>query len=315
MAAFHKIKVFVVDKIHIDGIKLLSRKFRVITKYGMTNDKLITFISGYTDSGSRNDVLVIRSTRKIDETNIKRIKQETSIKTICTVSSGFDNVDVSSARKHKIKVLNVPKGNYISAAEHTFALLLAITKKIREKHSEIESGKFNTQPGQTAEISGKTIGIVGVGRVGSYVARLAKSFGMRILGNDIKQSLKAKYKWIKFVSLNKLLENSDYVTLHTPLDKTTRDLIGVLNIKLLKKESILLNCARGGVVNEIALYKALKSNRISYAGLDVFENEPEINFEFSKLSNILLTPHIAGKTVESYRRMALMAAEIINNIF
>ena len=304
-------KVFVADRIHDDGIKLLSKRFKVSIRYGLTNEKIIDFISKYKNNHSADDILIIRSTRKLDGSFIKKLKSTTSVKAVCTVSSGYDNIDAVAAKKYKIKVFNVPYGNYISAAEHTFALLLAITKRLREKHSEIELKKFNTQPGQTTELLNKTIGIIGVGRVGSYVAKLAKRFGMRVLGNDIKKSLKNKYKWIKFVPLNKLLRNSDYITIHTPLDKTTRHLINELNMKLINKNSVVLNCARGGVIDEKALYKTLKSKRIRYAGIDVFENEPKMDFNIARLKNVLLTPHIAGKTNESYRRMAVQAAEIL----
>lgn len=310
-----KIIVIIADKIHNDGVVLLSKRFKVFAKFGLNNEKLFDFIFKNCSETSELGILIIRSNRKIDKDFIKKLRYETSVKSVCTVSSGFDNVDIASAKKYKIRVINVPNGNYISAAEHTFALLLAITKKLKEKHAEIRSKRFYTQPGQTTELFGKTIGIIGVGRVGSYTARLAKSFGMKVLGNDIKRSVVSKYKWIRFVPLNSLLRNSDYITIHTPLDNTTRYLINKSNLKLIKRKSFLLNCSRGGVVDENALYNALKNNRIYYAGLDVFENEPNINFRISKLKNVLLTPHIAGKTIESYRRMALMAAEIIINKF
>ena len=306
-----KIRVFVADKIHIDGLNFLSKHFKLYTKYGLNNFKLIDFISQNRTTDSICDVLVIRSTRRLDSNSIEKLKSQTSVKAICTVSSGFDNIDISAAKRNKIKVFNVPWGNYISAAEHTFAMLLAITKRLEKMHNEIKLRIFNTLPGQTTELHNKTIGIIGVGRVGSYVARLARSFGMRVLGNDIKKSLKNKYKWIKFVSLSNLLKNSNYITIHTPLDNTTRHLINRYNIKQINKNSIILNCARGGVIDENALYNALRGNKISYAGIDVFENEPDIDFKISKLRNVLLTPHIAGKTAESYRRMAVQASEIL----
>jgi D-3-phosphoglycerate dehydrogenase len=311
----NKIKVFAADKIHDDGLELLSKNFEVSTMFGLGNDELIDIISRSKTKSTFGDILIIRSTRKLDSTCIKKLKSYTSVRAICTVSSGFDNIDVVSAKRNKIKVFNVPNGNYISAAEHTFAMLLAITKKLREKHAEIKSKKFYTQAGQTIEVYGRTIGIVGVGRVGSYVAKLAKTFGMKVLGNDIKKSLRNKYKWIKFVSLNTLLGRSDYITLHTPLDETTKHLINKENIKLIRETAVVLNCARGGVIDEKALFNALKSKRIAYSGIDVFENEPKINFNLAELSNVLLTPHIAGKTVESYRRMAVQAAKILINYF
>ncbi|HEY3251239.1 MAG TPA: NAD(P)-dependent oxidoreductase [Ignavibacteria bacterium] len=312
MKALNKINVFVADKIHDDGLKLLSKNFKVVTKYGLNNSELLNFISGY--KSSSKDTLIIHSTRKIDGKFIDNLVS-TSVKVLCTVSSGFDNIDVNACKKNRIKFFNVPCGNYISAAEHTFALMLAIAKRLKEEHVGILKGEFETVSGKTAEIYKKTIGIIGVGHVGSYVAKLARCFGMNIIGNDIKKSVINKYRWIKFVPLTKLLKISNIVSIHTPLDDSTRYLINKKNLKLLNRSSIILNCARGGVIDEKALYNSLKNNKIYYAGIDVFENEPNINFKFAKLSNVLLTPHLAGKTKESYQRMAIMAAEQIINYY
>lgn len=313
MSKINSINVFTADKIHDDGLKLLSRNFNVISKYGLTNDDLLKFILGYKSWGK--DVLIVRSTRKIDGKFIEKLAASTTIKVLCTVSSGFDNVDTDACKKNKIRFFNVPYGNYISAAEHTFALLLAIVKRLKSEHENITKGNFNSESGRTWELLNKNIGIIGVGRVGSYVAKIAKCFGMKVIGNDIKKSVINKYKWIKFVSLNKLLSSCDIVTIHTPLDKSTRHLINKNNLKLLNSNSILLNCARGGVIDEKALYNSLKNKEIYYAGIDVFENEPNIDFKLTKLDNVILTPHLAGKTKESYQRMAIQAAIRIINFY
>ena len=192
-------------------------------------------------------------------------------------------------------------------------MLLSFMKKIPQKSSEMKKGVFNSNY-SNSEIFGKTIGIIGVGRIGSRVAKIARAFGMNVLGNDIKSSLQNKYPWIKFVQLNKLLASSDFVTVHTPLDKTTYHLLSGNNLKLLKPESILVNCARGGIVDESALIEILKSKKIAGACLDVFENEPDFNKKLAKLDNVLLTPHLAGKTAESKRRMAVLTASNIIRI-
>ena len=310
-----QVNVFVSDRIHNAGIELLDSKFNVYKKYELSNDELLAFISSVCNKSSLIDVLVIRSNRKLDANFIKALRSSTNIRLICTVSSGFENVNTEACRKYKIHYLNVPDGNFISAAKHTFALILSIAKRLLIKHQEMQSGKFNSVSGENMELYDKTIGIIGVGRVGSYVARLAKGLRMKILGNDIKKSLKNKYTWIKFVSLNYLLKNSDIITVHTPLDNSTRNLINHNNIKDIGKNSIIINCARGGIINENALYISLKNNKIFYAGIDVFENEPDINFSFGKLNNVLLTPHIAGKTKESYKRMAIQAAKQLINFY
>lgn len=189
-------------------------------------------------------------------------------------------------------------------------MLLAMVKKIKAKSDEMKNGVFSTSY-NNSELFDKTIGIVGIGRIGSRVAKIARAFGMNVLGNDINPSLKKKYPWIKFVPLNKLIAGSDIVTVHTPLDETTYHLFSRNNLKLLKPEAIVLNCARGGIIDEAALLTVLKSKKIAGACLDVFENEPSFNKTFTKFDNVLLTPHLAGKTIESRKRMSLLAAENI----
>jgi D-3-phosphoglycerate dehydrogenase len=304
--------VIISDKINNAGVLLLKNHFTVLGKYGLSNDKLIDYIL----SCRRNPAaLIVRSTRTIDKKFIKVLSELKSIKVLCTVSTGFDNIDIEACKLYKIKVLNVPLGNYASAAEHTMAMILSIYKQINQVHAAMKKRKFITGYNISKDLSGKTIGVIGVGRIGSYVARLSKAFGMTVYGNDIKKSLPAKYKWIKFTSLNQLLKTCDIVTVHTPLDKSTRDLINKNNLRLMKKDSVLINCARGGIVNEQALFKSLKNKKILFAGLDVYKNEPDIDFSFSMLDNVLLTPHIAGKTKESHKRMSVQAARQIINYY
>ena len=157
----------------------------------------------------------------------------------------------------------------------------------------------------------KTVGIIGVGKVGSHAAKLCKSFGAKIIGNDIKKSLKYKYNWIIFKELTELLKVSDIVSIHTPLDRTTRNLLNKNRLRIMKKNAVLINCARGGIVDENELIRLLKSNKIYYAGIDVFENEPDINKNFKRTKNVILTPHLAGKTVESKERISVQLAERI----
>jgi len=307
------VNIVISDKINNEGVKLLKSHFTVTEKYGLNNDELLKYFSKerYPDSTA----LLIRSTRKFDKRLIAKFASETNVRLICTVSSGFDNIDIETSNLYKIKILNVPNGNFISAAEHTFSMILAIHKQICRVNNQMIKKKYITGYNISNEVKDKSIGIIGVGRIGSAVAGYARSFGMRIYGNDIKRSVINKYKWIKFVSLNKLLNTCDIITVHTPLDKTTMHLINRNNLKLLKPEAIVINCARGGIIEEKALYDSLKSKKISFAGIDVFENEPDIDFRFAKLNNVLLTPHIAGKTKQSNRRMSIQAAEQIINYY
>ncbi len=175
----------------------------------------------------------------------------------------------------------------------------------------MKRGIFDNISRINTELYCRTIGIIGVGRIGSLVAKYSRAFGMKVIGNDINPKLKNKYKWIKFVSLNQLLKASDVITIHTPLDDSTYHLINKSNIHQMKSDSIFINCSRGGTVDEMALIKLLQKKKLRYAGLDVFENEPGFNKQFRKLDNVILSPHTAGKTVESKKRMSILAAENI----
>ncbi|MGH2575162.1 MAG: hydroxyacid dehydrogenase [Ignavibacteria bacterium] len=311
MNSIIKRKIILADSIHLKGLDLLKKnKFEVVNATGADIEKLLGIASKYNAV-----VLIVRSTRKIDKPLIDRIKKETHLKLICTASSGYDNIDVEHAIKNGIKVFNVPKGNFISAAEHTFALILSISKNVITANNDMRKPVFDFTKYNNFELADKIIGIVGVGRVGSHVARIAKAFKMKILGCDIDKSLIAKYEWIKFVNLKNILLKSDILTIHTPLNETTLNMIGEKELKFMKKESVLINCARGGIINEASLIKALKNNQFKYAGLDVFVNEPHFNKEFSSLKNIILTPHLAGKTRESKERMSVQLAESIINYY
>lgn len=316
MKRYRNIFIFVADEIHNSGLLYLKIKgFTVIRCYELSNSELLYLISSFKDLTRDPSVLIIRSVRKIDKHFIDRLVKSTSVKLICTASSGFDNIDTGYCIKKGINVLNVPKGNYVSAAEHTVGLILAIAKNLWLANCDMRKRIYDSSRYHNFELMGKTIGIIGVGRVGSHVAKIARGFNMNILGNDIDRTLLAKYKWIKFVALNKLLGDSSIITVHTPLDDSTKDLIGSKELKMLRKDAILINCARGGIVNEKALIKALEERKIYYSGIDVFVNEPDISTKFSRLQNVIMTPHLAGKTNESKIRISSQLAESILNYF
>lgn len=310
-----KAQIFLADELHPSGEALLKKRFRVTSVKGLTNDSLLTRICSFSRSGGNDQALIVRSVRNIGKNELNYIKKYTNISLICTVSAGFDNLDIQHAEKLGISVMNVAGANSTSAAEFTWALILAITKRLLEADRSMKAGVFDYGVFSNAELAGKTIGVIGVGNIGSKVAKIARSFEMNVLGNDIKPSLKNRYPFIKFVSLKKLLSVSDIVTIHTPLDSSTRYLINSKNISLMKRNSILINCSRGGTVNEKAMINALRLNKLSYAGIDVFEKEPGVNSSLKKLPNVILTPHLAGKTRESRERMSLIAAEKIINFY
>ncbi len=310
------VNIYLADELHPKGIGLLKRTFHVYDLKGLINDLLLKKLLTLSKiSKSNKDALIIRSVRNIDKQFIKEIASKTNIKLICTVSAGFDNIDISSCRKYTIDAMNVAGANSTSAAEFTFAAILAITKNIIPASSDMKKGVFDYRRYSNTELYGKTIGIIGVGRIGSKVAKLARAFGMNILGNDIDPKVKQKYSFIKFISLNKLLAGSDIITIHTPLNSTTENIINKNNLKLFKRSSTLINCSRGGTVDEIALIDSLKKNKLHYSAVDVFKSEPSFNKNFTKLNNVLLSPHLAGKTAESRQRMGLEAAKKVTDYF
>ncbi len=303
-----KINIFAADFVHPHGIDLLKKKFNVYVLQKLNNNALIKKLSSF---GKTRGTLVVRSTRKVDLAFVRQLAEKSGIDLICTVSSGYDNIDLNACRKFRIKAMNVAGANSTAAAEFTMALMLAVTKNIIPADKDMKSGMFNSGIFSNTELYGKTIGIIGVGRIGSKVAKLSHAFGMNIIANDIKPSVRAKHKNIRFVSLNKLLAGSDFITIHTPLDRSTYHLLNSANLRYLKKGAVILNCSRGGTIDERPLMKALKSGKAAYAGVDVFENEPAFNKQFARLTNVILTPHLAGKTIESKERMAVEAARKI----
>ncbi|MCX7878295.1 MAG: hydroxyacid dehydrogenase [Ignavibacteria bacterium] len=265
------------------------------------------------DSGSFS-ALVIRSYRRITDADISLLSK-TSVKLICTLSSGYDNVDIPACKEAGISVINIPEGNFISAAEHTFSLIMALSKNILDYDHEMRKGEFKSRIKNNFELKNKTIGIIGVGRVGSLVAKFAQAFDMKVLGNDINRQIRKKFRFIRFVSLDTVFKNSDIVTLHVPLDNSTYGMIGDSHFNLIRKKCIFINTSRGEVVNEESLVRALKSGRLFGAGLDVFENEPCVYGKLRNLKNVILTPHVAGKTPESQKRISGMAARNIHRFF
>lgn len=236
------------------------------------------------------------------------------LKVISNYGVGYDNVDVKAATRRKIIVTNTPDVVTEATAELTFGLILAVTRRIAEANSILKSNTpFRWGPMQLLgfELTGKTLGIVGFGRIGQSVARRAKAFGMNVIyykrtPRDKSVDISEQYH---YKPLELLLKESDIVSIHVPLTKESYHLIGEEQLSLMKKGAYLINTARGPVVDEEALAKALKSGHLAGAGLDVFEREPHIHPELLELKNTVLTPHIGTSTLETRTAMAKMAAE------
>lgn len=221
------------------------------------------------------------------------------------LSAGYDHVDLEAARKAKVPVCNNGGANAIAVAEHTILLMLAVQKKLVRFHNDVVAGKWRGAPGEVRvfELAGKTLGIVGLGNIGKKVARRAAAFDMRVLYYDIARLTEAQEDalGVRFGLLGELLRAADVVSLHVPLDDTTRKLIGARELALMKPSAILVNTCRGPVVDEEALVKALATNQIAGAGLDVMVDEPPApNHPLFALPNVTLTPHSAGPTWENW---------------
>ncbi len=262
------------------------------------------------------DALLSLLTEKIDN---EVLKANPNLKVVSNYAVGYDNVDVKAATAQGIPVCNTPGVLENAVAEHTFALLLALCKRIAEADQYVRAGKYKRwEPMQLlgTELEGKTIGIIGLGRIGAGVAeRASKGMGVNVLYHDIKRNKQfEKELQAKFVSLTELLKKSDFVSLHVPLLPSTRHLIGKEELMLMRKTAYLINTSRGPVIDEKALVEALKKKHIAGAGLDVYENEPRLTPGLIKLKNVILTPHTASATIEARTAMSELAAQNIIDV-
>ena len=255
---------------------------------------------------------IIVGTEPIDSEVMNEAKK---LKVIAKHGAGVDNIDLEEAKKLGIKVINAPGTNSIAVAEFTWSLILILVKKLESAILTARDGKWTKSIG--VELNGKTLGIIGLGKIGKKVATIGLGFGMQVIAYDpfIDNSFDENNE-IKKLGFNEILRNSDVLTIHVPLNKSTFGLIGRKEINLMKKTAILVNVARGGIVNEKVLYQALINREIFGAACDVFEHEPlKKNNPLLKLENFIPTPHTAGYTFESLERMGLLIVENIQKIF
>ncbi|MGB9885035.1 MAG: 2-hydroxyacid dehydrogenase, partial [Methanomassiliicoccales archaeon] len=302
-----ELDVLITRKIPDAGLDILRNEVNLDIYEGdipIPRDELIRRIKG------KHGLLCLLSDR-IDREVMEAAGAQLRI--ISNYAVGYNNIDVEEATRRGILVTNTPGVLTDATADLTWALIMACARRIPESDRFVREGRFVGWGPMLMlghEVYGKTIGIIGLGDIGTAVARRAKGFGMRILYHNRKRNIDGEREvGAVYVPLETLLRESDFVTIHVPLTQETFHLIGEKEIGLMKKNAILINVARGEVVDEKALISALKEKRIAYAGLDVFENEPHINPELFALENVVLTPHTGSATYESRNRMAVMAAE------
>lgn len=308
-------KVFITGQIEVNGITILKKNGLHLdinpAGHKITKEHLKEIFGTY------NAVLTM-VTDKVDADVIKAASPE--LKIIANYGVGYDNIDVVAAKHKGVVVTNTPGVAGESVAEHAFMLILACSKRVIAADRFVRQGHFrgfDPKAFLSHQINGQTLGIVGLGRIGTFVGHIGfGGFKMKILYTDVLRS--EDFEMLtdaKFTSLQTLLKNSDVVSIHAPLTPATKHLISRAELTLMKKSAILINTARGPVVDEQALIWALKAGEIASAGLDVFENEPEMSAELKSLSNVILTPHTASATYETREAMSKIAAQNIVDVF
>lgn len=297
-----KFKVLVSDPLGPAGISVLKKdkQISVVEKSGLSPVELKKAIAGY-------DAIVIRSGTHLTADVIAAAKK---LKVIGRAGVGVDNVDLPSATKRGIIVMNTPEGNTISTAEHTLSMLMSLSRNIPQAYQSVSAGEWKRKKFLGTEVNGKTLGVVGFGRIGREVAKRAAAFGMEIVVFDpfLSKEVETDFR-AEFVDLKSLLKQADYITFHTPLTPDTKYLINKDNIKQCKKGVRIVNCARGGIVEEKALYEAIKSGHVAGAALDVFEKEPPVDNPLLTLSQVISTPHLGAATQEAQENVAVQVAK------
>jgi D-3-phosphoglycerate dehydrogenase len=237
-----------------------------------------------------------------------------NLKVIGRAGVGLDNVDIESATERGIIVMNTPGGNTISTAEHTMTMMLALSRNVPQAFVALKEGKWERKKFMGVEVFNKTLGIVGLGRIGGEVAKRALAFGMRVVGYDpYIRSEAAMRAGVELVEIRDLLSRSDYITVHVPLTDETRHLIGKKEFEAMKEGVRIINCARGGIIDESALYEAIKKGKVAGAAFDVFEREPPVDNPLLEFDSVVASPHLGASTEEAQVGVAVdIAGQIID---
>ncbi len=294
-----KYNVLVSDPLAEEGIEILRGFCNVDEKAGLSEDELVEIIGKY-------DALIVRSGTEVTE---REIDAAAKMKYIGRAGAGVDNIDTDAATRKGIIVANAPEGNTLAATEHTMAMMLALARMIPSANISLKKGEWKRSKFMGVEMNEKVLGIVGFGRIGREVAKRAQSFNMRIVAYDpfITPERGSQFG-VEMVSVEELFRIADIITVHTPLIKETTHLINEKTIATMKDGVRIINCARGGIVDEDALADAVSSGKVAGAALDVFEEEPPINSPLLTIDNVIVTPHLGASTVEAQKNVAISIA-------
>ncbi|MHA2223613.1 MAG: hydroxyacid dehydrogenase [Candidatus Hodarchaeales archaeon] len=294
------LKILVTDPLAASATAELRKEFEVVEQH-YSPMELLNEIGKYHG-------IIVRSATKLPR---EVIEAGTNLKVIGRAGIGVDNIDIQAATERRIIVVNAPRSSSISVAELTMAYMLALSCSLVHFTNDTKSNKNPKKYLQRTELYGKTIGCIGCGKIGSEVIARTKVFGMKatIYSPNLPSEIAKELGVEKTNDLDRLLRTSDYVTIHTKLRKDTHGLIGKRELELMKPTAFLINCARGGIIDEDALYKALRENWIAGAALDVFTNEPVRNNKLLELDNIYVSPHIGATTTEAQERVGQVIVE------
>jgi len=286
-------KILISDKIADEGIKLLEEKgYQIEKAWDLPKTELPKIIADY-------DALIIRSATKAKGDLLSNAKK---LKVIGRAGEGLDNIDFQKANELGIKVVNTPHVSYMSVAELTIGYVLALARNIVQGTASLREGKWEKEQLMGTEVNGKTLGIIGCGYIGKTVERLAISLGMKVLGVE-------ECVYDHFIPIDEMLPEADFITVHVPLTPNTKHLISTNEFNKMKDGVMIVDCSRGGVVDQEALYQALVSGKVRAAALDVFEEEPPTNSKLLKLSNVIATPHIGAQTKEAQLKASIQIAK------
>ena len=299
-------KVLISDRLSQQGIEILRREkdIHVEVNTGLSSEELVAYIGEY-------DALIVRSGTKVTS---EVIEAADTLKVIGRAGVGVDNVDIRAATRRGILVVNTPGANTISAAEHTVTLLLALSRNIAPASISLKSRKWERQEFMGVEVYNKTLGIIGLGRIGTEVAKRALAFGMRVMAADpyISPDHASRLN-IRLVETSQIIEKADYISVHLPLTRETHHILGEKEFAAMKDGVRIINCARGGICDEEALYNAIVSGKVAGAAVDVYEHEPPLDSPLLNLDSVLTTPHLAASTEEAQVNVAIeIAHQVVN---
>jgi len=297
-------KILITDPIAAEGVEILRQHAEVDIRQALKPEQLPSIIGNY-------DALIVRSQTRVTSNIIDAADR---LQVIGRAGVGVDNIDVDAATRRGIIVVNSPEGNIVSTAEHTIAMLLALARQIPQANSRLRTGVWSHEF-KGFEIRNKILGIIGLGRVGTEVTEMAKGLRMNVIAYDpmISES-RAERLGIQLVELKTLLTTSDFITIHVPLNPGTRGLIGRSQLKLVKPTAMLINCARGGIVDEKALYDALEQGLLAGAAIDVFSQEPAQDNILLESDKVIATPHLGASTIEAEASASIDIAEQVVDV-